>query len=62
MKPRERGGTVDILPLRNPDILNLFMRKQIDGAWVPEPWGTRLIREAGGEVFLMKNPVEKWSV
>lgn len=52
MKPRERGGTVDILPLRNPDILNLFMRKQIDGAWVPEPWGTRLIREAGGEVFL----------
>ena len=52
LKPRERGGTVNILPLRNPDILNLFMRKQIDGAWVPEPWGTRLIREAGGEVFL----------
>lgn len=52
LKPREKGGTVDILPLRNPDILNLFMRKQIDGAWVPEPWGTRLIKEAGGEVFL----------
>jgi NitT/TauT family transport system substrate-binding protein len=28
------------------------MRKQIDGAWVPEPWGARLLREAGGEVFL----------
>ncbi|MDE1889909.1 MAG: ABC transporter substrate-binding protein [Planctomycetota bacterium] len=52
LKPKERGGTVDILPLRNPDILNLFMRKQIDGAWVPEPWGTRLLREGGGEVFL----------
>ena len=52
LKPKEKGGTVNILPLRNPDILNLFMRKQIDGAWVPEPWGTRLIMEAGGEVFL----------
>ncbi|MDN3514832.1 MAG: ABC transporter substrate-binding protein [Candidatus Brocadia sp.] len=52
LKPREKGGTVDVLPLRNPDILNLFMRKQIDGAWVPEPWGTRLLKEAGGEVFI----------
>lgn len=52
LKPKEQGGTVDVLPLRNPDILNLFMRKQIDGAWVPEPWGTRLLREAGGNIFL----------
>ncbi|MCF6157565.1 MAG: ABC transporter substrate-binding protein [wastewater metagenome] len=51
LKPKERGGTVNILPLRNPDILNLFMRGQIDGAWVPEPWGTRLLREAHGEIF-----------
>lgn len=49
---REAGGTVSILPLRNPEILNLFMRKQIDGAWVPEPWGVRLIREGGGVLFL----------
>jgi NitT/TauT family transport system substrate-binding protein len=52
LKPKERGGTVNILPLRNPDILNLFMRKQIDGAWVPEPWATRLLKQAGGEIFL----------
>ncbi|TLD42607.1 MAG: ABC-type probable sulfate transporter, periplasmic binding protein [Candidatus Jettenia ecosi] len=52
LKPRERGGTVNILPLRNPDILNLFMRKQIDGAWVPEPWGTRLVIEGKGKIFL----------
>lgn len=52
LKPGERGGTVSILPLRNPDILSLFMRKQLDGAWVPEPWGTRLISEAGAEIFL----------
>jgi len=52
LKPTERGGTVSILPLRNPDILNLFMQKQIDGAWVPEPWASRLLKEAGGEIFL----------
>jgi NitT/TauT family transport system substrate-binding protein len=52
LKPKEKGGTIDILPLRNPDILNLFMRKQIDGAWVPEPWGSRIIRQADGKVFL----------
>lgn len=52
LKPKERGGTVNILPLRNPDILNLFMQKQIDGAWVPEPWATRLLKEAGGEIFV----------
>ncbi|HHT9130560.1 MAG TPA: ABC transporter substrate-binding protein [Candidatus Brocadiaceae bacterium] len=59
LKSKERGGTVDILPLRNPDILNLFMRKQIDGAWVPEPWGSRLLREAGGEVFLNEGTLWK---
>jgi len=52
LKPKERGGTVNILPLRNPDILNLFMQKQVDGAWVPEPWATRLLKEAGGEIFV----------
>ncbi|MBF8275879.1 MAG: uptake transporter, substrate-binding protein [Candidatus Brocadiaceae bacterium] len=59
LKPREMGGTVNILPLRNPDILNLFMRKQIDGAWVPEPWGVRLIKEAGGELFLDESSLWK---
>ncbi|MGQ3686151.1 MAG: ABC transporter substrate-binding protein [Candidatus Loosdrechtia sp.] len=59
LKPREEGGTVTILPLRNPDILSLFLRGQIDGAWVPEPWGTRLIREAGGEIFLDESTLWK---
>lgn len=59
LKPREKGGTVHIFPLRNPDILGLFMRKQIDGAWVPEPWGTRLVQEAGGEIFLDESTLWK---
>lgn len=49
---REQGGNVEVIPTANPDILSLFARGQIDGAWVPEPWATRLVQEAGGEVFL----------
>ncbi len=49
---REQGGNVNVIPTANPDILTLFIRGDMDGAWVPEPWGTRLIQEAGGELFL----------
>ena len=49
LKPREKGGTVEILPVANPDILTLFKRKQIDAAWVPEPWASRLRTEAGAK-------------
>ncbi len=36
------GGTVEIIPIKNPDILALFLQKQLDAAWVPEPWASRL--------------------
>jgi NitT/TauT family transport system substrate-binding protein len=52
LSPTERGGTVQIIPTDNPQILDLFRRGEIDGAWVPEPWATRLILEGGGELFL----------
>lgn len=39
------GGDTDIIPISNPDIETLFVKDQIDGAWVPEPWGTRLIEK-----------------
>src|SRR5438552_11336440 len=29
-----------------------MQKGDIDAAWVPEPWGTRLIQEAGGKLFL----------
>ncbi|MGK2965373.1 MAG: ABC transporter substrate-binding protein [Tepidiformaceae bacterium] len=48
----EFGGDVNVKPTANPDALTLFRQGNIDGAWVPEPWGTRLIQEAGGELFL----------
>jgi NitT/TauT family transport system substrate-binding protein len=49
---RERGGTTQVVPVANPDILTLFQKKEIDAAWVPEPWGARLVHEAGGRLFL----------
>jgi NitT/TauT family transport system substrate-binding protein len=52
LQPAEQGGTVQVIPTQNPEILDLFRRGDIDGAWVPEPWATRLIVEAGGELFL----------
>ncbi|HEX6028870.1 MAG TPA: ABC transporter substrate-binding protein, partial [Nitrososphaeraceae archaeon] len=33
-------------------ILTLMLKKDIDGAWVPEPWGARLIKEANARIFL----------
>ncbi len=46
------GRDLRISALKNPDILMLFMQKQLDAAWVPEPWASRLVLEGGGEIFL----------
>ena len=48
----EKGGTLALIPLSNPDQLTMFRKKQIDGAWTVEPWVSRLELEAGGKVFL----------
>lgn len=48
----EKGGAVEVIPTQNPDILDLFRRGQIDGAWVPEPWASRLVVEGGGVVLV----------
>ena len=46
------GGDVIISPQANADTLNAFKQGQIAGAWVPEPWATRLLKESGGHVFV----------
>lgn len=51
-KTKDKGGNVEVLPVKNPDILTLFLKKEIDGAWVPEPWGEKLIKEGNGKLFL----------
>jgi len=52
LNAEEQGGNVKVLPTANADTLTLFQKGDIDAAWVPEPWGTRLIQEAGGRLFL----------
>jgi NitT/TauT family transport system substrate-binding protein len=49
---KENGGNVEVVPTQNPQILDLFKQGQIDGAWVPEPWASRLVVEGGGVVFV----------
>jgi NitT/TauT family transport system substrate-binding protein len=51
-KTTENGGNVTVTPVANADILTLFLKKEIDGAWVPEPWATRLVKEANGKIFV----------
>lgn len=43
---------VNIVPLANADALTQFKLGKIDGAWVPEPWATRLIQEGNAKVFV----------
>ena len=52
LKPAENGGNVEVIPTDNPQILDLFRQAQIDGAWVPKPWASRLMIEGGGRLFL----------
>ncbi|GAA1106739.1 ABC transporter substrate-binding protein [Arthrobacter flavus] len=48
----EGGGDVSIMPQENAAALQAFNSGQIDGAWVPEPWLTRLVEEGGGQVLV----------
>ncbi|MDQ6698044.1 MAG: ABC transporter substrate-binding protein [Actinomycetota bacterium] len=46
------GGDVKIAPQENSQTLDAFKAGTIDGAWVPEPWATRLVVEGGGKVLV----------
>jgi NitT/TauT family transport system substrate-binding protein len=48
----EGGGDVAILPQDNAQTLETFKAGAIDGAWVPEPWVSRLVQEGGGTVLV----------
>jgi len=52
MKSTDKGGDVQVVPLANPDQLTLFLQKQLDASWAPEPWATRLIHEGNAHLFL----------
>lgn len=46
------ASKVSITPMANADTLAQFQLGKIDGAWVPEPWATRLVQEGKGKVFV----------
>ena len=49
LKTAEKGGSVIVYNIPNPDIYTLFVKDEIDGAWVAEPWATILETELGGK-------------
>ena len=49
LKSAEKGGSVIIYNISNPDIYTLFVKGDIDGAWVAEPWATILETELNGK-------------
>jgi NitT/TauT family transport system substrate-binding protein len=54
----EGGGDVSIMPQENATALQAFSAGEIDGAWVPEPWATRLVSEGGGHILV--NEADIW--
>jgi NitT/TauT family transport system substrate-binding protein len=45
------GGDVNVMPQENAQVVDAFKQKLIAGAWVPEPYATRLV-QAGGKVLV----------
>lgn len=54
LTPSSQGeeGDVQVEPQENSTTLELFRDRKIDGAWVPEPWASRLVLDGGGKVLL----------
>jgi NitT/TauT family transport system substrate-binding protein len=46
------AGDVTVTPTENATTLQLFQDGAIQGAWLPEPWASRLVEEAGAKVLL----------
>ncbi len=46
------GDDVDIVNQENSQTLDLFKTGEIDGAWLPEPWASRLVLEAGAKTLV----------
>ena len=49
LKTADKGGSVIVYNIPNPDIYTLFVKGDVDGAWVAEPWATILETELDGK-------------
>ena len=45
------GGDVNVVPQDNSQVVDAFTQKLVVGAWVPEPYATRLV-QAGGKILV----------
>jgi NitT/TauT family transport system substrate-binding protein len=52
LKETKDGGDVTIVPEDNPTTLTAFESGAIDGAWVPEPYASRLVTDGGGKILV----------
>ncbi|KAA2266082.1 ABC transporter substrate-binding protein [Solihabitans fulvus] len=43
---------VKVTNLENPKTLDAFRNGQVDGGWLPEPWASRLVLDAGASVLV----------
>lgn len=46
------AGSVTVANLDNPRTLDAFKSGEVDGGWLPEPWSSRLVLDAGASVLL----------
>jgi sulfonate transport system substrate-binding protein len=46
------SGAVNVTNVESARALDAFTQGQIDGAWLPEPWSSRLVLEAGAKVLV----------
>ena len=58
LKPKANGGTVEVVQASNADIANLMERRNIDAAFVPEPWGSILEINYGAKLVLDYDEVD----
>lgn len=54
----EGDGDTHVIPMANPDIEILFEKNQLDAAWVPEPWASRMVDK--GLVTVVAEEKDLW--
>ncbi len=54
----EGDGDTHVIPMANPDIEILFEKNQLDAAWVPEPWASRMVDK--GLVAVVAEEKDLW--
>lgn len=51
LQSTDKGGTVNVLPNAPADTLNLFVKRELDAAWVAEPWVSRIVKEGNSKIL-----------